>query len=68
VLHTTYDIGVAVPEKVVNGTNVTVVPFNVHVPSFVTVIDDLVHPVEIVSPASQRFSDELFRETVPCVV
>jgi hypothetical protein len=68
VLHTTYDIGVAVPEKVVNGTNVTVVPFNVHVPSFVTVIDDLVHPVEIVSPASQSFSDELLRETVPCVV
>jgi hypothetical protein len=68
VLHTTYDIGVAVPEKVVNGTNVTVVPFNVQVPSFVTVIDVLVQPVEIVSPASQSFSDELFRETVPCVV
>jgi hypothetical protein len=68
VLHTTYDIGVAVPEKVVNGTNVTVVLFNVQVPSFVTVIDVLVHPVEIVSPASQSFSDELFRETVPCVV
>jgi hypothetical protein len=68
VLHTTYDIGVAVPEKVDSGTKVTVVPFNVHVPSFVTMIDDLVHPVEIVSPASQSFSDELFSETVPCVV
>lgn len=68
VLHTTYETGVATPENVTNGVNVTVVPESVHVPSFATTNDERVHPVEIVSPAPQSFSVDELRETVPCVV
>jgi hypothetical protein len=32
VLQTAYETGVAIPENVTSGTNVTVVPVNVHVP------------------------------------
>ena len=51
---TAYLIGVAVPEKVGNGVNVTVEPLNVYVPSFAIVKDVAVQLAAGVETVGQR--------------
>ena len=72
-LHTAYINGVAVPEKVFNGTKVTtfVDVFSVQVPSPDTTRDVRVHPelVDVIdSLAAHNFKLDAAKATVPCVV
>ena len=68
VLQMAYETGVAIPENVTNGTNVTVVPVSVHVPWPVTSMEFLVQPVEMVSVDAHSFKVDVLNATVPCVV
>ena len=68
VLQMAYETGVAIPENVTSGTNVTVVPVSVHVPCPVTSMEPTEQPVEMVSVAAHNFSVDELNATVPCVV
>ena len=68
VLQIIYTIGVATPEKVTSGTNVTVVLVSVQVPWLTTSIEVLVQPLEMVSAAAHNFKVDVLKATVPCVV
>ena len=68
VLQMAYETGVAIPENVTSGTNVTVVPVSVHVPWPVTSIESLEQGVETVSVDAHSFKVDVLNATVPCVV
>ena len=58
-------MGVAIPEKLTRGTNVTVVPESVQVPWLATSIDVFVQPVEMVSSDAHSFNVDVLKATVP---
>ena len=68
VLQTAYETGVAIPENVTTGTNVTVVPVSVHNPCPVTSMESFEQPVETVSSEAHNFNVDVLNATVPCVV
>jgi hypothetical protein len=65
VLQTMYEMGVAIPEKVTRGTNVTVVPESVQVPWLATSMDVFVQPEEMVSSEAHNFKDDELKATDP---